>query len=191
LTPLLLRMFEDSLDRGTLPQTLTEAVVIVLLKPGKENSECSSYRPISLLNADYKILAKILAIRLESVTPNIISLDQTGFMKGRYSFSNIRRLLNILLSPASDETPEVVVSLDAEKAFDRVEWGFLFEVLKRFCLGSKFVSWIALLYSSPKASVSTNGMNSQYFTLGRGTRQGCPLSPFSIRHGNRTPINCA
>ncbi|KAJ4921827.1 hypothetical protein JOQ06_024653, partial [Pogonophryne albipinna] len=150
LTPLLLRMFEDSLDRGTLP--LTEAVVIVLLKPGKDNSECSSYRPISLLNVDYKILAKILAIRLESVTPNIISLDQTGFMKGRYSFSNIRRLLNILLSPASKETPEVVVSLDAQKAFDRVEWGFLFEVLKRFSLGSKFVSWIALLYPSPKAS---------------------------------------
>ncbi|XP_033969836.1 uncharacterized protein LOC117469516 [Trematomus bernacchii] len=74
-------------------------------------------------------------------------------MKGRYSFSNIRRLLNILLSPASKETPEVVVSLDAEKAFDRVEWGFLFEVLKRFSLGSKFVSWIALLYSSPKASI--------------------------------------
>lgn len=50
------------------------------------------------------------------------------------------------------------------------------EVLRRFCIGSKFISWISLLYSSPKASISTNGMKSQYFTLGRGTRQACPLS---------------
>ena len=159
-------------------QTLTKASITLLLKPGKEDSDCSSYRPISLLNADYKILAKALALRLESVMPSIISLDQTGFMRNRHSFSNIRRLLNILFSPASKETPEVVISLDAEKAFNRVEWSYLLEVLKRFCIGSKYyISWIALLYSSPKASVSTNGMKSQYFTLSRGTRQGCPLSP--------------
>lgn len=165
LTPLLLDMFNDSLDRGALPQTLTEASITLLLKPGKEDSECSSYRPISLLNADYKILAKALALRLESVMPSIISPDQTGFMKNRHSFSNVRRLLDLLYSPAVRETPEVVVSLDAEKAFDRVEWSYLLEVLKRFCIGSRYTSWISLLYSSPKASVSTNGMKSQYFTL--------------------------
>ena len=177
LLPLLLNMFNDSLDRGTLPQTLTKASITLLLKPGKEESDCRSYRPISLLNADYKILAKALALRLEPIMPNIISPDQTGFMKNRHSFSNIRRLLNILLSPASRESPEVVISLDAEKAFDRVEWSYLLEILNRFCIGSRFISWIALLYSSPKASVSTNGIKSQYFTLSRGTRQGCPLSP--------------
>ena len=177
LAPLLLKMFNDSLDRGALPQTLTEASIILLPKQGKDHAECSSYRPISLLNADYKILAKALARRFEPAMPNIISKDQNGFMKNRHSFSNIRRLLNIILSPASTETPEVVVSLDAEKAFDRLEWGYLFEVLKRYHIGSKFISWIKLLYSSPKASVNTNGTRSQYFTLSRGTRQGCNLSP--------------
>ena len=78
LIPLLLDMFNDSLDRGALPQTLTEASITLLLKPGKEDSDCSSYRPISLLNADYKILAKALALRLESIMPSIISPDQTG-----------------------------------------------------------------------------------------------------------------
>ena len=177
LAPLLLRMLNNSLDQGALPQTLTEASIALILKPGKNPMECSSYRPISLLNADYKILAKTLATRIEAIMPNIIPPDQTGFMKNRHSFYNIRRLLNILTSPASTETPEVVVSMDAEKAFDMVEIQYLFEVLKRFQFTPKFISWISLLYTLPRASVNTNGMRSQFFTLERGTRQGCPMSP--------------
>lgn len=177
LAPLLLDMFNEALDRGSLPQTLTEASITLLLKPGKDASDCGSYRPISLLNADYKILAKALSSRLEPVMPDIISPDQTGFIRNRHSFANVRRLLDVMYSPASVEVPEVVISLDAEKAFDRVEWGYLSEVLKKFGFGPKFVSWIMLLYSSPKASVMTNKMRSQYFALSRGARQGCPASP--------------
>lgn len=66
---------------GALPQTLTEASITLLLKPDKESSDCSSYRPISLLNVDYKILAKALALLLEPVMPNILSPNQTGFYK--------------------------------------------------------------------------------------------------------------
>lgn len=70
------------------------------------------------------IQSKILALHLQQVLLGIISLHQTGFMLGRYSFHNTRRLLNILNMPSST-TPEVVVSLDAEKAFDQGESGFL------------------------------------------------------------------
>lgn len=75
----------------------------------------------SLLNIDVKILAKILAKRLETCLPSIISGDQTGFIRGRNLFSNIRRLLNIISAPSTAIKPEVVISLDAEKAFDRVQ----------------------------------------------------------------------
>ena len=177
LTPLLLNMFNHSLEQSSLPRSLTEALITVLLKPGKDAMDCSSYRPISLFNADVKIISKVLATRINSVISDIISADQTGFMRGRHSFVNIRRLLNVVHSPASGVAPEVVVSLDAEKAFDRVEWGYLFSVLGRFGFGPKFVSWVRLLYSSPKAAVVTNKLCSQYFSLSRGTRQGCPLSP--------------
>lgn len=177
LLTILLDMFNDSLYNGSLPQTLTEASITLLLKPGKDSTECGSYRPISLLNCDVKILAKALALRLETTIHNVISADQTGFISGRHSFTNIRRLLNVIHSPASSAVPEVVITLDAEKAFDRVEWGFLFACLKKFGYGPNFISWIKLLYTSPKASVTTNGKRSQYFQLSRGTRQGCPLSP--------------
>jgi len=122
-------------------------------------------------------LAKVLACRLDSCLPDIISLDQTGFVRGRQLSSNIRRLLNIMLSPNTSQTAEMVISLDAEKVFDRVEWNYLFTVLGKFGFGSKFISWIQLLYSAPSACVTTNFKRSEYFPLSRGTRQGCPMSP--------------
>lgn len=78
-------------------------------------------------------------------------------MLGRQSFHNTRRLLDIVHS-SNNDIPEIVVSLDAEKAFDRVEWGYLYEAMDRFGLGGNFILWVRLLYSSPTASVQTNGM---------------------------------
>lgn len=94
------------------------------------------------------------------------------------------RLFNIL-NICSSCDPEAVVSLDAEKAFDRVEWDFLFEVMERFGLGLGFISWVKQLYSTPVASVRTNNTTSHLFQLHRGTRQGCLLSPllFAIAIG--------
>lgn len=148
----------------------------MILKKEKDLLLCSSYRPISLLNVDLKILSKVLALRLQQVLPSIISQDQTGFMLGRHSYHNTRRLLNIIHS-ASSATPEIVVALDAEKAFDRVEWEYLYDIMGKFGFSRDFISWIRLLYSPPTASLLTNHMLSPSFPLKRGTRQGCPLSP--------------
>lgn len=124
-----------------------------------------------------KILAKALALHLETTIHNVISTDQSGFIPGRHSATNIRQLLNVIHSPGFSAVPEVVIALDAEKAFDRVEWRYLFACLKKFGYGPTFISWIKLLYTSPKASATTNGKHSQYFQLSRGTHQGCPISP--------------
>lgn len=176
LAPLLRYMYIESFGVSLLPPTLRQANISLLLKPNKNPLECTSYRPISLLNVDFKILSKLLALRLDRLLPSLISLDQTGFVKGRHGFFNLRRFFNILYIQ-SNTTPEVALSLDAEKAFDRVEWDYLFFTLDRFGFGPKFISWVRLLYSSPMARVRTNSTYSSYFPLHRGTRQGCPLSP--------------
>ncbi len=92
-------------------------------------------------------------------------------------FFNIRRLLNILYDPTPSSVSEVLLSLNAEKAFDRVEWDFLFYVLEKFGFGSKCRHWVKVLYTSPVAAVCTNNNLSPLFSLQRGTRQGCTLSP--------------
>lgn len=89
-------VYNDSLSVGSLPETLRQATISLILKKGQNKQECGSYRPISLLNVDSKIFAKMIARRVEAVLPTIISPDQTGFIKNRQSSSNIRRLYNII-----------------------------------------------------------------------------------------------
>ena len=173
----MLNMFNEALNIGLLPQSLRQASISLILKKDKDPLECGSYRPISLCPVDAKVLAKALARRLESILPQLIHSDQTGFIKNRMSFFNIRRVMNTIHTASTPGAKEILVLLDAEKAFDRVEWDFLFATLRRFGFGERFIAWVKLLYTSPLASVRTNDISSPYFELQRGTRQGCPLSP--------------
>ncbi len=114
---------------------------------------------------------------MEKVIHSLIKEDQTGFIKGRNASDNMRRLLHILDFADSHPTPCAVFSLDAEKAFDRLEWNYMWAVLQCFGFGEHFISMIKTLYHSPAASVITGNIISPSFPLQRGTRQGCPLSP--------------
>lgn len=170
-------MLNEALITGLLPISLRQISISLIAKKDKDPLDCANYRPISLCPVDVKILAKILALRMEPVLAELIHNDQTGFIKSRKQFFNIRRVLNVIYSPSNVKSQEVLVLLDAEKAFDRVEWDFLFDTLHRFGFREKFIRLIQLLYTSPFASVRTNDISSPYFKLHRGTRQGCPLSP--------------
>ena len=174
---MLLDVFREALLKGSLPPTLRDSVISLILKKGKDPLDCKSYRPISLIGCECKILAKILAARLNEVITYLIHQDQVGFIRTRNSADNFRRLINIMWVLRNSNDPAAALSLDAEKAFDRVEWHFLFATLENFKFGAKFISWIKLLYALPKASVVSNGVISQPFELARGTKQGCPLSP--------------
>lgn len=93
ILPIYREVLLKTLESGTLPPSMSEAVIVVLPKPGKDPGLCSSYQPISLLNVDLKILAKVLAGRLNSVITALIHPDRSGFMPGRGTDINIRRLL--------------------------------------------------------------------------------------------------
>lgn len=177
LLPLLLKVFNGAKEEGALPPSMAEAIVILLLKEGKNPIDMSSYRPISLLCSDVKILAKVMAARLNKIIPKLIHPDQSGFIPNRSTSTNIRRVYLNMQIPIENSGRRAILSLDAAKAFDSLEWHYLWKVLAEYQLGPGFARWLRLLYSEPRAKVKINGQCSEGFQLSRGTRQGCPLSP--------------
>lgn len=138
-------MFTQAHTDGALPPTLTEAVITMIYKKGKDPEEMGSFLPISLLNQDGKLFSKV---RLSPLLGKWVHSDQTGFIPNRNSFFNLRQLYNIVYSTDRPREELAVLSLDAEKAFDQDEWPYLFEILKRFKFGEKFISVVKLLYNN-------------------------------------------
>lgn len=153
------------------------ALISLLLKKSKDQQECSSYCLLSILNCDLKLYAKVLSRTLDSCITSLIHPDQTGFVKGCLASDNIQCRLLHIIEASSNGHPWAVLSLDAEKAFDRVEWTYLWAVLRRFGFGLSFIKMVSILYASPIAPIQTGHPGSIDFVLTRGTRQGCSLSP--------------
>uniref|UniRef100_A0A8C5QZ99 Reverse transcriptase domain-containing protein n=1 Tax=Leptobrachium leishanense TaxID=445787 RepID=A0A8C5QZ99_9ANUR len=153
------------------------ADIALIPKEGRDASRPENYRPISLLNFDLKLLAKILADRLNPLMRLLIHPDQVGFIPGRQLYENTRRGTDLVWWARSTQTPSLLLSLDAEKAFDRVEWTFLFRLCARLGLPDDFVGIMRALYEKPRAQVKLPGASRTPFTISNGTRQGCPLSP--------------
>lgn len=132
---------------------------------------------MSLLNTDIKLYAKLLASRLLKVLPDLINSDQVGFIKGRQAPDGTRRLLNIISKIERSSTQTIFLYLDADKAFDRIHWGFVFQTLTKFGFRGPILSAIKALYTTPSARFLVNGTLSKPFQITNGTRQLCPLSP--------------
>ncbi len=99
-------------------------------------------RSISLLNTDYKIIAKHLATRLQAVLPSIINDDQWGYLKGRFIEQHIRLLENVTFCTKLKQFPDILLSIDFEKAFDSLNWNLLFETFKHVNFGDIFINYV-------------------------------------------------
>lgn len=89
-------MFKEALDNYPLPPTLQTATITFFPRPRKDQQRRESYKPLSLLNSDYQVFSKLLAVRFENLIPKIIHADQSGFTKNRQGADNIRRLMHII-----------------------------------------------------------------------------------------------
>lgn len=133
LSPLLVKLYNDIIENQSMPLTMRTATICLLPKPKKDHQLMSNFRPLSLLNNDYKVFAKVLALCLEKVIPSLVNLDQVGFVAGRQSV-NMRRLFQVMFSASSLRRPVIAISLDAKKAFDRIEWPYLFNIYQNLDL---------------------------------------------------------
>lgn len=178
VVPTLAKVYHAILQGGDYIPSGFQAHIKLIAKKGKDPTEPSSYRPISLLNIDSKILSKIIANRLARIVPTLIHPAQAGFIQGHSASSNIRKVLTVLEHAKTNTSDDIaIISLDAEKAFDNVGFPWLSLVLQHFGFSGPFLHLISSMYAAPMANVVAAGLISKPIKLHKGTRQGCPLSP--------------
>ena len=153
-------------------------IVKLIPKKDAELTLIKNWRPLTLLNCDYKIASKAIANRIKAFLPKLISDDQTGFLKGRCISENIRLLDSVIKYTEERKIPGLLLFIDFEKAFDTLEWSFVNKTFQYFGFGPSLLSWIRLFYCSIESCILNNGWASNFFKLSRGVRQDCPLSPY-------------
>ncbi|KAG9454345.1 hypothetical protein H6P81_007249 [Aristolochia fimbriata] len=150
----------------------------IVLIPKKEGAtSLKAYRPISLTTSYYKIIAKLLAERLKKVVDSLISNEQTAFIPKRQILDAAMTVHEVVDSLQRSGTPAVLLKLDLEKAFDRMNWSMLLRIMELMEFPAKWRKWMATCILSACFSINLNGGTFGFIKGTRGLRQGDPLSP--------------
>ena len=171
-------VFNHSFDAGQMSNSQKQAVISLIDKKGRDRAYLENWRPISLVNVDSKLASKVIANRMKKVLPQIIHHNQAGFIKDRSIGEVARSILDIIDYTEASKSPVVLLFIDFEKAFDSIEWEFLYKSLAAFNFGPTLIGWIKTFYNKASSCVLNNGLFSDPFELERGVRQGDPLSPY-------------
>ena len=174
----LVEVINNCFLEGELTTSQKDAEIKLLYKKGDKRL-LKNWRPVSLLNVDYKILSSTISRRLTEILPHIITKTQGCAVKGRVIFENLR-LIEDLIQRDEGNMEEweggIIKALDLEKAFDRIEHDYMFEVLEKFNMGNNYIRWIKLLYNKITTCVQTPFGSTNKINVTRSVRQGCPLS---------------
>ena len=173
---LLQMAYNDIINNGTTTKTeLLEGWLCPIYKK-KDRREAVNYRPITILNAEYKILTTAIMNRLSLVAPKIIHKCQAAFVKGRSIFDQIDLTTRMLQLSEKCEQNGAIILLDQEKAYDRIRHDYLWQVLETANVPANLINLIKALYKNARTTVILNGTLSPPFPVERGVRQGDPLS---------------
>lgn len=158
------------------PPAFLQGAIVFLYKKG-DRTDPGNYRPITLLNADYRILTRALASRLGPALARVVAPEQTAFLPGRRMGETVwlLQLLPYLLRAQNQQA--CMVFLDFAKAYDTVDRAFLFEAMEAMGAGAGLLAWVRALLTDTQAVALVNGFSSPPATFAAGVRQGCPLSP--------------
>jgi hypothetical protein len=171
----LLALFED-FHKGNL-QLHSLNFGIITLVPKTDAIKIQNYRPICLLNVSFKILTKVLTNRIALLANKIIRPSQTAFVPGRYILEGVVTLHETLHELHRKNKDGIILKLDFEKAYDKIRWPFLQQVLRMKGFSDVWCSWIQKVVSKGSVAVKVNDEYGDYFQTKKGVRQGDPLSP--------------
>ena len=170
------RIFVDISAHGITDRTgFNEGWMCPIYKK-KEADNIANYRPITILNTDYKVFTKAIATRLMEVAPSVIHRDQVGFIRERSIFDQIEQAVTTINYARLKGLNGAIVALDQEKVYDKVTHPYLWEVLESFAFPVEMINTVKVLYRNAPTSVIINGMVSSPFLVTRGVRQGDLMS---------------
>ena len=176
ITRVLAKVFKDISVNGITGGTNFNEGWMCPIYKKKEADNIANYRPITILNTDYKILTKAIATRLMEVAPKIIHPDQAGFIRGRSIFDQIDQIATTINYARLKGINGAVVALDQEKVYDKLLHPYLWKILEKFAFPNEMINMIKMLYKDAPTSVIINGIVSSPFLVTRGVRQGDPMS---------------
>jgi len=152
--------------------------LVTLIPKVGEATNMKQFRPIGLLNCSFQIFSKLLTLRLTSVVQRIVAPTQSAFIKGRYILESVVVAHELVHSVHQSGEPGIILKLDYEKAYDRVSWSFLFDMLEARGFDPVWINWVKHIVEGGSLGIMVNGEESSYFKPGKGLSQGDPLSPF-------------
>lgn len=177
LGPLLVEIVSEIQKAQIMPNSMRRGIITLIYKKKGDKKLLKNWRPITLLNVDYKIISKTLASRLKLVLDKVISKEQTCSVPGRDISDTIASIRDIIEYTKSENVSAYILKIDSEKAFDRVSHEYLFNLLSCFGFGENFIKWIKIFYTDISSAIKCNGHISQFFPVKKSVRQGCSLSP--------------
>ena len=156
--------------------------VTTLIHKGKnlKKNDLNNWRPITVTNVDYKILAKAVANRLKPILTYIISDSQHGFIKSRGASQLIRQIDDIIQVAEEESVSGHLLSVDYKKCFDSVSHKYILFAVKQFGFRENFSSLIEILMRGGKSCINNGGWLTEFYELNKGLKQGCPCSPLTF-----------
>ena len=171
-------VFNNIQSHGVDPKTEFALGWMCPIYKKKDPTEIGNYRPITLMNTDYKLLTKVLALQLSPSISSLIHENQAGFIPKRSIFNHVRLAKSIISYAEVMEENRAIIALDQEKAYNKIRHDYLWKTLDAFNIPQTFTKTVRSLYQNAHTQVAINGVFSDPFPITRGVRQGDPLSCF-------------
>ena len=174
----LMESYQYSFDKGILSPSQRLGILTLIPKGiGLDRRNLKNWRPIAITNVDYKLIAKVMALRLKKIITSIVGDSQFGFIPGRNIANLIRQVDDISDYLKAKKQAGYMLCIDFEKAFDTISPTYIIKAFESFGFGEKYLKWIEVLLAERNSCIQNGGYLSENFMMERGVRQGCPVSP--------------
>ena len=175
---LIFRIVNWMFKNKTMPEQLPEGLIVFLPKKGKDKKIIKNLRPLTLLNTIYKIASSVMAERIKTVLPSLISKDQYGFMKGKQAADLIELTREIISDAKKQKKNLAIFAIDFSGAFDNVTYKAIIDALYRRGFGKNFTMSIATLLTNNKSRIMVNWKYINSINIDKSCSQGDPISPY-------------